>query len=381
MEKRKTWAGSAEAKQKSTIAGSDGSKRGAPPERLRDKKPQVLGCGLRPRVEQKPVWCGAGEPPWVCARAGGVGWARVGWILSLHPGRRVSGWLLSKVTRDSVLPALVLRARAGRAPLAAQSRATGHLRGEDKGAAAGTLARGSAAPRGLSSRGSAGSAPSQCSACSSDLTLKGNGPDPARSLLHVLSPTGFMPSDAGAMRWPAGAGLAGLSRRDVGPARRDTAGGSTAPPPSEPYKKAAPLSCPALQSPLSLPRGPRRPLVSLTREGGTADWDSSAPAPACLAHPCGLPRARLSSPGALRPGWEVAGTPGEHEALAPASPRAEAHSGRDLVEPRSGHRSGPRADPETRRARRRQRGGAGASRSVVPLSLAGCSSRCAQSGA
>lgn len=75
MEKRKTWAGSAEAKQKSTIAGSDGSKRGARPERLRDKKPRVLGCGLRPRVEQKPVWRGAGELPWG-SRARGRG--RVG---------------------------------------------------------------------------------------------------------------------------------------------------------------------------------------------------------------------------------------------------------------------------------------------------------------
>ena len=46
-----------------------------------------------------------------------------------------------EVTNDSAFPALVLRARAKRGPLAAPDRATGHLRGAVEGAAGGNQAR------------------------------------------------------------------------------------------------------------------------------------------------------------------------------------------------------------------------------------------------
>lgn len=130
--------------------------------------------------------------------------------------------------------------RAG--SLAVWDRATGHLRGEDEPAAGGNLAPDSAAPRGLASRGSAGSGPSRCCASSSDSTLKGSGPGPAPSPPQVLSPDEFMTSDAGAMRQPAGAGLAGPGRRVAGAARRATAWDSEATPPSVPYKKAVSFS-------------------------------------------------------------------------------------------------------------------------------------------
>ena len=107
---------------------------------------------------------------------------------------------VSEVTNDSAFPALVLRARAKRGPLAAPDRATGHLRGAVEGAAGGNQARGSAAPRGLSFWGCTGSEPSQRSASSNDSTPKGSGPNLARSPSHVLSPAGFMPSKAEAMR-------------------------------------------------------------------------------------------------------------------------------------------------------------------------------------
>lgn len=107
---------------------------------------------------------------------------------------------ISEVTNDSAFRALVLRAWAKRAPLAARDRATGHLRGALEGAAGGNQARDSAAPRGLSSWGCTGSEPSQRSASSNDSTPKGSGPSLSRSPSHVLSPAGFMPSKAGARR-------------------------------------------------------------------------------------------------------------------------------------------------------------------------------------
>lgn len=125
--------------------------------------------------------------------------------------------------------------------LAAWDRATGHLRGEDERAAGGNLARDSAAPRGLSSRDSAGSGPSRCCASSSDSTLKGSGPGPARSPPHVLSLEEFMTSDAGAMRTPAGAGLAGPGRRVAGAARPATARDSERPRPPYPIKRRCPF--------------------------------------------------------------------------------------------------------------------------------------------
>lgn len=80
-------------------------------------------------------------------------------------------------------------------------------------------------------------------------------------------------------------------------------------------------------------------MVSLIREEGTGnegrgrrptpDWDPCTPAPACLAHPVGFLEPVVAG---LGYGW---GT-GEHEALAPASSRGGARSGRDGVEPRSG---------------------------------------------
>lgn len=97
-------------------------------------------------------------------------------------------------------------------------------------------------PRGLSSRSCAGSESSPRSASSSDSTLKGSGPVPVRPPPHVLSPAAFMPSDAGAMRRPAGAGLAGPGKRDEKVARGRIAAGLAAPPPSQPYKEAVPLS-------------------------------------------------------------------------------------------------------------------------------------------
>lgn len=103
---------------------------------------------------------------------------------------------ISEVTNDSAFPAPVLRARAKQAPLAARDRATEHLRGALEGAAGGNQVRGSAMPRGLC-RGCTGSEPSQRSASSNDSTPKGSGPGLARSPSYVLSPAGFMPSEAG----------------------------------------------------------------------------------------------------------------------------------------------------------------------------------------
>lgn len=146
------------------------------------------------------------------ARARGPGWA--GFSLGPKAGRVVAGYF-PKLEATAPLPPWSFELpQTG--SLAARDRATGHLRGEDERAAGGNLARDSAAPRGLSSRGSAGSGPSRCCASSSDSTLKGSGPGPARSPPHVLSPGEFMPSDAGAMRKPAGAGLAGPGRRVAG---------------------------------------------------------------------------------------------------------------------------------------------------------------------
>lgn len=148
-----------------------------------------MGCG------QRPAWRRTAGPLGACARQGlGPPFA-----LRTQVGP-VRGRLLSQVRSDSALPALALRAWARRARPAAEDCPTGHLRGEDGRAAGGNQARGSVAPGGLSSRGSAGSGPSMRSASSSDSTLKGRGQGPGRPRPHVLSPGVFMASDAGAMR-------------------------------------------------------------------------------------------------------------------------------------------------------------------------------------
>lgn len=167
-------------------------------------------------------------------------------------------------------------------------------------------------PRGLSSRGSVGPASSPRSASSSDSTLKGSGPGPARPPPNVWSPAGFMLSDAGAMRRQAGAGLARPGRRAEKVARGAIDPGLAAPPPAEPYKKAVPLSCAVIQSPRPLPREPGCPLASLTWEGrrDRQGWarllGPSAPVP--LPAPASLSR---SSAGRARapPVREVAEAP------------------------------------------------------------------------
>lgn len=245
-------------------------------------------------------------------------------VRSPHSGRTGQG-PVTQVRSDSALPALVLRAWARRARPAAEDCPTGHLLGEDGRAAGGNQARGSVAPGGLSSRGSTGSGPSMRSASSSDSTLKGRGPGPGRPRPHVLSPGGFMPSDAGAMcrRW-GGAQLSCL--------------GLAAPPPSAPDKKAAPLSYAAVQSLRPLPRVPRRPLASLTPGGGTGGQGQVRnpgpvrPRPGPVWH-VSVPLAR---PAVLLP-WKRRGHLGSTRSW-PQPPHLEEPTGRGVAGLRSEHR-------------------------------------------
>lgn len=139
------------------------------------------------------------------ARARGLGWAR---FFLCPPARRLSR-CFAKLRATAPFPRSSSEPGPDKGFSRCPDHATGHLRGEDERAAVGNQAQGSAVRRGHSSRGSAGSESSPRSASSSDSTLKGSGPGPARPPPPVWSPAGFMPSDAGAMRRPAGAGLAG----------------------------------------------------------------------------------------------------------------------------------------------------------------------------
>lgn len=142
-----------------------------------------MGCRLQPRGGRKPG-CGGRRSDYGSARA------RAGWLVATFR---------SYERQRASRPGPPNLGQAG------PDQATGHLRGEEARTDGGNQARGSAARRGLSSRGSAGSRPSPRCASSSDSTLKGSGPGPAPSPPHVRSPEGFMTSGAGAMRGPAGA--------------------------------------------------------------------------------------------------------------------------------------------------------------------------------
>ena len=127
---------------------------------------------------------------------------------------------------------------------------------------------------------------------------------------------------------------------------------------------------PHVQSPQWLPREFRRPLVSLIREEGTGKEGRGrrpspglgalcVPAPASLAHPVGFLEPAVAGLGC---GWDT----GEHEALAPASSRRGARSGRNGVELRSGRLPQCPRPPAARPAAPQP--GAGAIGSCLPWS-------------
>lgn len=165
---------------------------------------------------------------------GDFGWA--GFFL-----RSQAGWLVATFrSYERERPSRPGSSSLGQAgSRAAQAHATGHLRGDEERVAGGNQALGSAGPRGLFSRGSAGR---PLCASSRDSTLKGSGPGPAWFPPHVRSPDRFMTSDAGAIRGPAGVGLAEPSRREASQRTVRQPETLAATPPFVAYKKASSLS-------------------------------------------------------------------------------------------------------------------------------------------